>query len=111
MNRQGKKLTRAGVSYIIKKYADNGTDSGERVTPHIFRHTKAMHLRRAGINMLYIRDFLGHSELSTTEIYAKADTESSREALEQASPEFAPDEAPAWLKDRDLLDWLKSLRK
>ena len=111
MNRQGKKLTRAGVSYIIKKYASSGTDSWEKVTPHIFRHTKAMHLRRAGINMLYIRDFLGHSELSTTEIYAKADTESSREALEQASLEFTPDEVPVWLKDKDLLDWLKSLRK
>lgn len=110
-NRQGGKLTRAGVSYIIKKYASGENMSGKKITPHIFRHTKAMHLRRAGINMLYIRDFLGHSELSTTEIYAKADTEDSREALELLSPDAVPDEIPLWMRDTDLLEWLKDLRK
>lgn len=111
MNRQGGKLTRAGVSYIIKKYTSGENVSGKKITPHIFRHTKAMHLRRAGINMLYIRDFLGHSELSTTEIYARADAEDSREALELVSPDAFPDELPLWVKDKALLEWLKDLRK
>ena len=110
-NRQGEKLTRAGVSYIISKYCTKEEMSDCKITPHVFRHTKAMHLRRAGINMIYIRDFLGHAELSTTEIYARADTESRREALEKVAADYITDEVPSWQKDTTLLDWLKGLGK
>ena len=110
-NRQGNKFTRAGISYIIKKYCSDSDGASSRITPHVFRHTKAMHLRRAGVNMVYIRDFLGHTELATTEIYAQADAESRRLALEQVSDDFLPDEIPSWQKDKGLLEWLKDFGK
>jgi site-specific recombinase XerD len=40
------------------------------VTPHVLRHSKAMHLLQSGVNLIYIRDFLGHVDYSTTEVYA-----------------------------------------
>jgi hypothetical protein len=48
------------------------------------RHSKAMHLLQAGVNLVYIRDILGHADLKTTEIYARIDGEMKRRALEDA---------------------------
>ncbi|SNT11064.1 Phage integrase family protein [Anaerovirgula multivorans] len=56
----------------------------EKVTPHVLRHTKAMHLLQAGVNLVYIRDILEHVDISTTEVYARANTEMKRIALEKA---------------------------
>ena len=72
------------------------------------RHTKAMHLLQAGVNIVYIRDILGHSSIETTNIYARADSEMKRKALESINKEIAPN-VPDWNSDNALLDWLKSL--
>ena len=69
-----------------------------------------MHLLQAGVNLIYIRDFLGHADLKTTEIYAKVDTEMKRKAIENAYPNLIDDNLPDWNKDRDLLDWLSELK-
>ena len=50
----------------------------------MLRHSRAMHLYEAGIPLPYIRDILGHVELATTDIYARASTEAKRKALEAA---------------------------
>lgn len=71
LNSQGKSFTRAGITYILQKYAPDGHG---KITPHILRHTKAMHLLQSGVNIVYIRDILGHVDIKTTEIYARADT-------------------------------------
>nr|WP_282434222.1 tyrosine-type recombinase/integrase [Desulfosporosinus sp. BG] len=78
------------------KEAKNSSDFIVRfpVTPHIFRHSKSMHLLQSGVNLIYIRDFLGHSDCSTTEIYARADSEMKRKAIENAYPELVPDGLP-----------------
>ena len=73
-NRGNHPLTRAGVTYILKKYAAQAQgigvkDISEEITPHWLRHSKAMHLLQSGVNLIYIRDLLGHSDVSTTEIY------------------------------------------
>lgn len=65
-NSRHQKLTRAGIAYIIKKYVEaakrqNNIVLPEKISPHVFRHTKAMHLLQANINLVYIRDFLGHA--------------------------------------------------
>ena len=88
-NHQRGKLTRAGVTYIL-------------------RHSKAMHMLQAGINLIYIRDFLGHVHVETTEIYAKADTEMKRRAIESAHIQIDPD-LPAWTDDKDLMALLTNL--
>ena len=77
--------------------------------PH-FRHSKAMHLLRAGVNLIYIRDFLGHEDIKTTEIYAKCDSELKRKAIDNAYPDLVDSNLPDWNKDAALLDWLSSLK-
>ena len=112
-NSQKRPLTRAGVSYIVSKYATLAHACSpafpRNVTPHIFRHTKAMHLCQAGINIVYVRDFLGHVDLATTEIYAKMNIESIRDALEDAYPELPSGKFSDWTEDNTLMTFLQSL--
>ena len=68
-----------------------------------------MHLLESGVPLPYIRDILGHAELSTTEIYARASTEAKRKALEAASTDIVTDDLPEWNHDPALLTWLASL--
>lgn len=116
-NRDGHKLTRAGIAYILGKYVKEAQQAGTiplqvNVSPHVLRHSKAMHLLQSGVNLVYIRDLLGHADVSTTEIYARADERFKRQALLLAYPSPTPEsETPLWQKDADLLDWLKSLGK
>jgi site-specific recombinase XerD len=80
------------------------------ITPHVFRHSKSVHLLQSGVNLVYIRDFLGHSDCSTTQIYAKADTETRRKALEAAYIDILPTtELPHWSDDKNLMNFLISL--
>ena len=80
------------------------------VTPHVFRHSKAVHMVRAGINLIYIRDFLGHVDCCTTEIYARIDTETKRNAIEKACKDIFPEEKTTdWTADEDLMSFLETL--
>lgn len=113
-NRSGNKLTRAGIAFIVKKHVAQARREHPEwipavVSPHAFRHSKAMHLLQAGVNLVYIRDLLGHVSITTTEVYARADSEMKRKALETAYPQSASATMPPWQQDSDLLDWLKSL--
>jgi integrase/recombinase XerD len=113
VNRQRGKLTPEGITFILNKYASRARAASsiipDKVTPHVFRHTKAMHLLQAGVNLIYIRDLLGHVDISTTEIYARADTELKRKALEKAYPDLSAIDLPQWNQDEGLLAWLSSL--
>jgi len=113
VNRQSTKLTRAGISYILRKHSGMARKQSPivpgGVTPHVMRHTKAMHLYQSGVPLVYIRDFLGHVDISTTDIYARADTEMKRKALEKAYPEMTCVNLPDWNRDTDLLRWLVDL--
>jgi site-specific recombinase XerD len=111
-NHQRSKLTRAGVAYILKKYCDSARKGNPAIpspiSPHIFRHSKAMHMLQAGINLIYIRDFLGHAHVETTEIYAKADTEMKRKAIEGVQITIDPD-LPDWAGNKPLMQLLTKL--
>jgi integrase/recombinase XerD len=113
-NHQQNKLTKEGVAYILAKYAESARKSSTivpgKVKPHLLRHSKAMHLLQAGVNIIYIRDFLGHVDIKTTEMYARADTETKRQAIESAYPDLIDSNLPDWNKDQDLLAWLSSLK-
>jgi len=117
-NNRNEKLTRAGVTYILKTYVYlaikiNPTIIPETVSCHSLRHSKAMHLLQAGVNLIYIRDILGHVSIQTTDVYARADSKQKREAFEKAYVETKPEasKTKSWEKDGNLLDWLKSLKK
>ena len=111
----GKKqaLSRYGVTYILKKYAEKASPilEPQKISPHVLRHTKAMHLLRAGVNMIYIRDFLGHADISTTEVYARIDAEMKRKVFEENVPNYTPNTTMPWEEDEDLLQWLTQFGK
>ena len=117
-NSRNEKFSRMGITLILKKYAKRAKDVNpilipEIVTPHILRHSKAMHLLQSGINLVYIRDFLGHTSITTTEIYARADSKVKREALERAYTETISKENledPLWKQDIELMEWLKGFK-
>lgn len=112
-NSNGDPLTRAGVADIVARHTrgarDAGTSIPEGVSPHSFRHQKAIDLLESGINLVYIRDLLGHRSVTTTEIYATVSLARKRALLEQAATAPKPHDYPDWSEDRDLVSWLKSL--
>ena len=117
-NTRNGKLTRAGITYILKTYADQARKINPGVIPdniscHSLRHSKAMHLLQAGVNLVYIRDLLGHVSIQTTDIYARADSKQKREAFEKVYVEMKPENSKgkSWEKDDTLLEWLKNLKK
>ena len=115
-NNQSHQLTRAGVAYILKKYAAMAEDKSGvafsiQTHPHILRHSKAVHMLEAGVPLIYIRDFLGHASVTTTEIYARVSQQSKRKALENAYEEITPEDTNDWNDDADLMRWLQNLTK
>lgn len=111
-NQRHSKLSRGGITWIISKYQAQATDpalAAARLSPHILRHSRAMHLYDAGVPLPYIRDILGHVDLSTTEVYARASTEAKRRALEAAYVDVVTADLTEWNQDPELLDWLAGL--
>lgn len=117
-NNRGEKLTNAGIAYILNTYADYVRKLQPelipyKISPHTLRHSKAMHLLQAGVNLIYIRDILGHVSIQTTEVYARADSKQKREALESAYINIIPKqpEKSSWETNSQLREWLKSLAR
>jgi site-specific recombinase XerD len=114
VNRGGKSLSRAGITYILTKcirkaHASRPDVAPPRTHPHAIRHSKSMHLLEAGVNLVYIRDFLGHESVTTTEIYARANTEMKRKAIESVEANVIP-ESPYDENERaELMEWLRNL--
>jgi len=116
VNHMNNQLTRQGINYIVKKYFDLAKKENpgivtSRASPHTMRHSAAMGLVDAGVDLIYIRDLLGHVSVTTTEIYIKADAARKREAIEAASKEIVPSENPLWEADAGLKGWLKEFNR
>ena len=114
LNQSGNKLSRSGIEYVIEKYTEMAERSmhsikEKKVTPHVFRHSKGMHLTQADVNIIYIRDLLGHSSVQVTERYARADSRSKRDALERASKNIVPESSYSKGEQHELLQFLKSI--
>jgi site-specific recombinase XerD len=114
-NPQDNQLSRVAVLNIVKKYAGIARKSAPDLIPdtigcHTFRHSKAMHMLEANINLVYIRDFLGHVSTTTTEIYARASSKKKMDALKKLNPSIVIDKKTSWQKDGQLLSWLKNLQ-
>ena len=113
-NKRFEKLTRAGITYILDKYICGAKKLNPdlfagKISPHTLRHSKAMHLLEGGVNLIYIRDFLGHTSIVTTEIYAKSNPEVKRKALESVSLNILPSEDYTLRQKEEMMDWLKSI--
>jgi len=116
-NVRNEKMTRQGVTYILHTYANLARKEHPELIPeaiccHSLRHSKAMHLLQAGVNIIYVRDLLGHVSIQSTDVYARADSKAKREAIEKAYTDLVPEEAKTreWKKNQTLLDWLNSLK-
>jgi site-specific recombinase XerD len=115
-NHMNEQFTRQGVNYLIKKYAqmarmDNPEIIPEDFSPRKMRHTAAMELVESGVDLIYIRDLLGHVSLNTTKTYARADAQKKRQEIEAAGKEIAPPEDAARKRDSNLKDWLKNFNR
>ncbi|HUZ38179.1 MAG TPA: tyrosine-type recombinase/integrase [Streptosporangiaceae bacterium] len=111
-NQHRGKLSRGGIAWILRKYQAQAADpalANAHLSPHILRHSRAMHLYDAGVPLPYIRDILGHVDLSTTEIYARASTEAKRKALEAVYDDVVTADLAEWNQDPELLSWLANL--
>ncbi len=112
-NSRGAPLTRSGAAFVLDRYrrlavGDTQTLGRKGISPHSFRHTKAMHLLQAGISPVTIKDILGHAHLKTLEAYVQADLEMKRRALE-ATPTPINVGPPIPRHEPDILRWLEQL--
>jgi integrase/recombinase XerD len=112
-NRYGQHLTRHGASYLLKKYVQRARISMPQlnhvhISPHTFRHTKAMHLLQAGIPLITIKDILGHSDVKSTEVYVQNDLDMKRDALHRAGTSTRVLPKPRNIP-KGLLAWLEAL--
>jgi site-specific recombinase XerD len=114
-NQRGHALTRFGARYILAKYverakAETPSLRSKRVHPHTLRHTTAVHLLQAGVDLVTISHWLGHASVETTNRYSAIDMETKRAALAKTGPINLPDASMAnWRNDKSILDWLESL--
>jgi len=111
-NARGKPMSRHGVNYLIQQAvvkAMTGCPSlqTKNVTPHVIRHTTAMHLLQAGIDIATIALWLGHESIETTHIYLEADLATKERALQKLAP--VEDQSMRFTADDPLLAFLTSL--
>jgi integrase/recombinase XerD len=109
-------LTRSGIYKIVRRHAASWDTNGpnpRRVTPHLFRHTAAVHLLESGVEVNVIRGWLGHVSLDTTNRYAELTLRAKMEALRACEVDCDTSSAhhnhAIWRDDKDLLNWLNSL--
>jgi len=106
------------VARFMNKYGQSAKiickDVPLKVHPHMFRKTRAMHLYRAGMPLALLSEWLGHKNLETTLIYAYADTEMKREAIQKATGNSNPlndkEKSLYWKNDDDIVRKLYGLK-
>ena len=114
VSRTGQALTRFGIYKIVRRHSAGEPESnGQAVTPHTWRHTAAVHLLEAGVEVNVIRAWLGHVSLDTTHRYAEITVQMKAQALEACEPPVAASAGHhrrgKWRHDESLLKWLRSL--
>jgi site-specific recombinase XerD len=113
----GEPMTRFGIYKRIRHHAQVWERSAKpssqvRITPHVFRHTTAVHLLEAGVEVNVIRGWLGHVSLNTTNRYAEITIRMKADALKLCEPiatNVGRTRKSAWQDDAGLLAWLSSL--
>lgn len=113
---RGQPLTRFGIYKLVRRHGrwleERPQPRSKRLSPHVFRHTAAVHLLESGVEPNVIRGWLGHVNLATTNRYAEITTPMKEAALRACEPPRAfvgPPRKPVWQDDKALLAWLESL--
>lgn len=110
LNRQGRRLSRSGVAYILGRTVEKAQLEplhAKRVTPHVIRHTTAMHLLEAEVDITTIAAWLGHARLDTTHAYVEIDLRMKQKAL--AATELPSGIDGGAFPEGQLLAWLTAL--
>lgn len=112
--RTGEPMTRFGVHRVVTRYATLVADrvesmQGRHISPHTIRHTTAVHLLRAGVDINTIRAWLGHVSLDTTHVYAEVDLEMKARALASVDITGIPPAARLRTQVPSVMDFLKRL--
>ena len=111
-NNRGGRLSTDAIAWLLAKHTATAaahcpTLSTKNVTPHVLRHSSAMNLLHAGVDITVIALWLGHESTQTTQIYLHADLELKQRALDRTTP---PDTPPGRYRPPDkLLTFLKNL--
>lgn len=85
LSTRGRRLSRSGTWRIIRHYAERA-GLGDRVTPHVLRHSCATHMLEHGADIRVVQELLGHASIATTQIYTKVSPERLRSVYERAHP-------------------------
>lgn len=112
-NACNQKITTKGIEYILIKYVKQCREKyrdkfKNNYTNHSMRHTRAMHLLESGVNLIYIRDILGHSSVTTTEIYAKTNPKIKEQQILQHSQNLQIKQRYSAKQKEDLINFLKT---
>jgi integrase/recombinase XerD len=115
-NYQGQKMTRNGINNILIKYVKMANKENSSLVPchlscHAIRHSKAMYLLESKVELMHIRDFLGHKSVLTTEIYARINPKFTFEAVKNAYKNITAENIPVWKGNSALMVMLKNLAK
>jgi site-specific recombinase XerD len=113
VNRCKEPISRSGITYIIKKYARKAVSAmpslqNQHVTPHVLRHTTAMHLLQSGVEINVIKSWLGHVSVATTYRYVHIDLEMKAKALKTCDIKHDTTRRRHKLTP-ELITWLESL--
>lgn len=90
-NARGRALSRDGIDYLLRRAVASAVAScpslgAKKVSPHVLRHSTAMHLFQAGVDMAVVALWLGHESLETTHVYIEADLATKERALNKLAP-------------------------
>src|SRR5258708_1573833 len=88
LNARGGRLTRAGAWLVVKKHGDRA-GLGDRLSPHVLRHSCATHLLDHGADIRAVQELLGHVSISTTQVYTKVSTERLWQVYQDSHPRAA----------------------
>jgi integrase/recombinase XerC len=113
-NRYGQPLHASGVRFRLREYVASAAKEHphlreKHVTPHTLRHTAAVHLVAAAVDVTVIRSWLGHVHVDTTLLYAQANVETKHRAIDLVDGPARSVRPPRWKRDPALLAWLDSL--
>lgn len=107
------RMSQDNITYLLNKHAATARkhcpEVPQRIHAHQLRHARAMQMLRAGVPLPHIKEFLGHASITTTNVYASADSEMVREAVRKAASS-TPEPAPTWKGDDNLILQLAGLR-